>query len=89
MAKQKLSTKRKVASLGLLGIGYAASSWGSSRLKAAWHTGDSQPIVAFELGTLAVTAGLLVRGRPVAAAFNGTAAAVLGIAWLSRRRRHA
>ncbi|MDQ4096808.1 MAG: hypothetical protein M3144_02915 [Actinomycetota bacterium] len=71
----------------LLLIGYATVAGAAVKLPPAWRERRLRPFLAFEAGTACVTAGLALRRRWFAGAFNGVALLGAAVAWMVSGRR--
>lgn len=80
------SPGRRRASTALLVAGYGLAAGAGAKLWPAWQERRVGRFVAFETGTVLVTIGLVLRGKPLPAAANGATALGLGVAWVARDR---
>ena len=78
--------RREQTSTVLLVAGYSLAVGAGAKLWPVWRDRYLRRFVVFEAGTLLVTAGLVVRGKPLPAAANGATAVALGLAWVARDR---
>ncbi|MFP5319288.1 MAG: hypothetical protein ACLGI2_13485 [Acidimicrobiia bacterium] len=78
--------RRDRTSTVLLVAGYALAVGAGAKLWPVWQQRQVRRFVVFEAGTVLVTTGLLLRGKPLPAAANGATAAALGLAWVARDR---
>ena len=83
------TTAGRTASNVLLVVGYATAVAAGARLVPAWRQRRTGRIVAFEVGTACVTAGLAVRRKWLLVATNGITLVAVAVAWIvtGRRRR--
>lgn len=81
-----MNPARRRASTALLAVGYVVAAGAGAKLWPVWQQRQLRRFLAFEAGTVLVTAGLLLRGKRLPAAANGATAAALGLAWVARDR---
>ena len=81
-----LSPGRRRVSNVLLVVGYPLAGWAAARLVPMYRDEDRGRFLAFQSGTACVTAGLVIRRRPVPALLNAAALVASAGVWLTYRR---
>jgi hypothetical protein len=77
--------RRRLSNL-LLAVGYPVAGWAAAKLVPMYRDEDRTRFLALEAGTACVTAGLVLRRRPIPAALNAAALAAFAGVWLTYRR---
>ncbi len=78
-----VSARRRAASNVLLVIGYPVSAAAGAKLLPVIRERRLGRFLAMEAGIACVTAGLIIRGRPLPAAANGVTLVGLAAVWVA------
>ena len=78
-----VSPRRRAASNALLAVGYPLSIAAGAKLLPVIRERRLGRFLAMEAGIGCVTAGLIVRRRPLAAAANGISLVGLAVVWVA------